>query len=94
MATLLKADGTRQEVWPGSGEAFTLEEMQAYVGGLISILDVGEGIMVLNDEGKLEGLPFNRQATRIARPYLFPFDSGIVGDVLIICEEAQMDQAA
>jgi hypothetical protein len=83
VAQLIKADGTTAEVRPADGESFTLVEMQEFVGGYIEIFAVGEGEMVVNEEGKLLGLPFNREATRLAGPYLFAHDPGVFGDVLV-----------
>lgn len=88
MATLLRTDGSEQEVQPANGKSFTLAEMQSLVDGFIEILDVGEGVMVLNEEAKIHDLPFNARATAIARPFLFWFDSGICGDVLV-CKHSE-----
>jgi hypothetical protein len=61
-----------------------LKELQEYVGGYIetiSSLD-GEEIMVVNEEGKLMGLPFNYFATlRLVND--FSRMDHIVGDALI-----------
>lgn len=86
MATLIKTDGTQQEVHPANGKRFSLEELQGFVGGLIEMIDLGEGIMWINEEGKLEGLPINFLATRLARPYLFRGDY-IAGDVFVLSAE-------
>jgi len=83
MAQLFKTDGTVEDVRPSNGDSFSLREMQRFVGGLIDIIDLGEGEMVINDEGKLIGLPYNERATRLARPFLFPNDPGVFGDVLV-----------
>ena len=51
---------------------------QQTVGGYIEVVPLGGGmLMVLNEEGKLKGLPINRRATE-----LYPSDI-IVGDVII-----------
>ena len=91
MATLIKTDGTQQEVHPVNGKRFSLEELQGFVGGLVELLDLGEGVMWINEEGKLIDLPFNRTATRLARPYLFPWDDGIRGDVLVLSAQEDRD---
>ena len=54
------------------------------IDGLIEMIDLGEGWMVVNEEGKLISLPRNEAATRIARPFLFEFDAGIFGDVVVM----------
>jgi len=53
-----------EEIKPANRRYFKLEEMQAYVGGLIQIIPLdGEGLeeqlLVLNEEGKNINLPFN-----------------------------------
>ena len=40
MAEIIKTDGMRQPVQPANGTDFTLEEMQAIVGGDIELVDV------------------------------------------------------
>ena len=67
MAKLIKVDGSDQEVHPADGKAFTLEELQGFVGGYIERLQVGFREMYLNEEGKLHKLPLNRRATDLAR---------------------------
>src|SRR4051812_47856736 len=84
MAKLIRADGSQEDRTPANGLYFTLEELQGFVGGLIEMIDLGEGMMVLNEEGKLISLPFNPKATRIARSMLFANDPGIFGDVLVM----------
>ncbi len=84
MATLIKTDGTQVEVHPANGKRFTLDELQGFVGGLVEMIDLSEGIMWVNEEGKLDDLPMNTKATNIARPYLFWFDDGVRGDVLVL----------
>ena len=69
----------------------TLEEMQAFVGGRIEIVYLSDGDhLVINEEGLLDGLPVNLDATT-----LWWLDIGeevvkenslppLVGDVLLI----------
>lgn len=85
MALLVKVDGSAERVEPKNGASFSLEELQGYVGGYIQIITpkVGER-MVINKEGKLMGLPINKQITDIAHIFraIMPNDF-IVGDVLL-----------
>jgi len=82
-ANIYKADGTVLSVQPKKGKYFSLAELQGIVNGYIEIIPVKKGMVcVLNEEGKLNGLPINTKATEICSPYLFP-DDYIVGDVLI-----------
>ncbi len=67
-ALLYKTDLTVEEIKPANRRYFKLEEMQAYVGGLIQIIPLdGDGLeeqlLVVNEEGKNINLPFNLFAT-------------------------------
>lgn len=93
-AQLYKTDGVIIDINPEKGKTFSLKELQGYVGGTIDIqpLPKLKKVLVLNDEGKLIGLPRNANATEIWKKEYpiaeFPFnnDELIVGDV-IICDE-------
>ncbi len=80
---LLRANGVRVP-YPPAGPHYTLEELQRAVGGYIEIINFDGGLMVLHEEGKIEGLPRNEEATRRAHQAtaIFP-DDYIAGDVLI-----------
>jgi hypothetical protein len=85
MATVIKVDGTVATVEP-KARHFSLEELQGFVGGYIEIIQLHDGrAMVLNEEGKLEGLPFNAEATGLARLAGIATNDYIVGNV-IVCE--------
>jgi Domain of unknown function (DUF3846) len=64
MATLLKADGTEQEVTPRWGKKFTLEELQKLVGGYIEPIKLPSGYMLVNEDGRGKRLPENALATK------------------------------
>lgn len=77
MARWMKANGETIEVQPKNGTDYSLEELQGFVGGYIEIILVGDdSYMVVNEEGKLMGLPVNIKASGMARDV-------IVGDVLV-----------
>ena len=60
--------GMKTEVKPINGKYFKLEELQAIVGGYIECVYLNDGMtMVVNEEGKLKGLPCNDLATEIIR---------------------------
>ena len=64
MAKIFFTDGSEKEVSPKNGSDFSLEELQGVVGGYIQILYLDNGeLMIVNEEGKLDGLPFNKKAT-------------------------------
>lgn len=73
------------EVKPANGTDFRLEEMKAIVGGYIEIvfsIKANEKyIMVVNEEGFLEGLPYNSVASLLA-------GMSICGDVLVCPRQA------
>lgn len=87
-AKLLKANLDVIDVTPKNGTDFSLEELRGFVGGHIEIVPITHNqIMVVNEEGKLNGLPVNALATNaifLARP---AFCDVIVGDALICDSE-------
>ena len=94
-AMILRADGTCQEIQPANGTDFQLSELQAIVGAgappgchWIEIVHTKDGrIMVINEEGKLYGLPRNAQATALAAlptPADLAQMRAILGDALIL----------
>lgn len=93
MTEIIKTDGTRQPVQPANGSDFTLEEMQAIVGGYIELVELveldGSTTMVVNEEGKLIPLSLNLEASRIFRAHHPASKDFIVGDVLV-CNNNQI----
>lgn len=90
MAKIIKTDGTCQPVQPANGTDFTLEEMQAIVGGDIELVYLNDTeIMVVNEEGKIDNLDDNRAATLVFRKNYPDSDDYIVGDVLV-CDNEQI----
>jgi len=80
---IYKTDGSVTDVQQTKGKYFSLEEMQKIVGGYIEIIQLGNGmVMIMNEEGKLDGLPVNNLASELAQPVLQTYDR-IVGDVLV-----------
>ena len=87
MAKIYKANGEVLDIEPKNETGFQLEELQAIVGGLIQIIEINDTeIMVINEEGKLENLPLNEQATAIYQKQVY-YGDFIVGDVLICKNE-------
>lgn len=84
MAKILKSSVEIIEIEPKNGTDFSLEELQGVVGGYIEIVRLGGNqLMVVNEEGKLNRLPFNSLATNALRLVYPQSDDIIVGDVLI-----------
>lgn len=94
MATLIKTNGEKTEVKPKNGKAFTYEELHSFVGGTIDTPVMPSGrSLVVNDNGKLEKLPKNDEASKIWQEE-YPIDKYpenndelIVGDALLLSEE-------
>jgi hypothetical protein len=82
MARLIPASGSEEHVTP-AGRAFTLEELQAFVGGYIEGIRTVDGkMMFLNEDGKRLGLPLNQAATALTR--LAAIGDYIVGTVVVV----------
>jgi len=95
MAKIIKTTGEEIEIEPKNGKDFDLAEMQEIVGGYIEIVFLGINketkkpmILVVNEEGKLNKLPFNMKATQLYHNCVGPYDV-IVGNVLY-CEHKQV----
>ncbi len=85
----IKTDGTETPVYPENGTDFNLKEMQGFVGGYVEVITLSNGkIMLLNEEGKVDGLPVNKVATQMTRDVLSAGDM-VIGDVLI-CDDNQI----
>jgi hypothetical protein len=97
-ALILRADGTRKAIQPTNGTTFSLPELQAIVGAgappgchWIEIVPTKDGrIMVINEEGKLCGLPRNAQATALVdlpTPADLAQAKAMFGDALIVVSD-------
>ena len=78
----------------------TLKEIQKMVGGYLEFVwDNGVVQVICNEEGKLQGLPINREATEIWAELLFEGGNSIisrmsdclVGDVVILKGNARLN---
>ena len=74
----------------------SLKDMQDTVGGNIQLAyDDGETQIICNEEGKLEGLPENKEATKLwyrkhHEKHGTPIQDVLVGDVLVLTGKARM----
>jgi hypothetical protein len=83
MATLIPTSGFIRQIAPHNGVAFTLQELQGFVGGYLESLRAPDGrIVFLNEDGKRLQLPVNAAASYLLRPMLLAGDV-IVGDVVL-----------
>lgn len=85
---IIKANGSVDEV--ELKEKLSLEQMQEYVGGFIECIEFPDGrTIVLNEEGRLNGLPLNSKAMEVWKEqfppekYKFNNDGLIHGNILI-----------
>jgi hypothetical protein len=84
MAKIYKTTGGEETVTPQNGKHFSLKELKKIVGGYIENVYLNNGdIMIVNEEGKLDGLPLNIKATAIFRKNFPDSEDTIVGDILI-----------
>lgn len=89
MATLLRSDGTAEELRPPNGVNWQLAELQTLVGGYIEVTATVDGkYLVLDEEGKLKHKPLNRAATLI---YKYGRHDPIVGDAVVIDTKLEMN---
>ena len=72
-----------------------LESAQSFVGGMVQGIQFPNGdYMIMNEEGKLLGLPVNEEATKLWRTtftkdkYLFGYDDFVVGPAILIKKDA------
>lgn len=81
---VIRSDGTVKQV--ECDEHPTLETLQSLIGGYIETVPVripvsDKPTMIVNEEGKLKGLPRNKAATKIARLYDGDY---IAGDAVLL----------
>ena len=89
MAKIYKTNGEVIDIEPKNGKDFKYKELNEIVGGYIELVNLpSDRFMVVNEEGKLMGLPINEKATTIFQTELGPYDV-IVGDCLI-CKTSQI----
>lgn len=85
IGTLYRVNGEVLEVRPVKGSKFTLQELQTYVGGSIELVPgtakAGSPAAFCNEEGRLNGLRVNREATRVFMKGIWSNDV-LVGDVI------------
>jgi hypothetical protein len=91
MAVLYTPDSRVKEVQPANGRHWTLEELQAIVGGYVEVVrTVDHCFMVINEEGKIQTppLPLNIPATRL---YVHGRKDVILGPALVVSTRAELD---
>lgn len=90
MVTYINTSGLELDVTPKDGYKFSLEELQNLVGGYIERIAMPNGqAMYINEEGKLNDLPYNNRATTILKLHRLIPNDYIVGDVVILSNEEE-----
>ena len=79
----------------------TLKEAQAFVGGYVEGISMPNGdYLIVNEEGKLKGLPFNEQASKLWKNafdndnYMTGRNDFVVGNAILIKKAALKEWAA
>ena len=79
----------------------SLKEAQDFVGGYVECITFPNGdVLIVNEEGKLKGLPLNPEATTLWRStftkdkYSFGYDDFVVGPAILIKANALKRWAA
>lgn len=78
--------GFQKTVVPKNGETFSLEEVQAIVGGYVEVVRLDDKtIMCVNEDGKfMQSCFLNREATELAHSYkAIKVDDYICGCALV-----------
>ena len=72
-----------------------LEAAQEFVGGMVEGITFPNGdYLIINEEGKIIGLPINKEATKLWREtftkdkYAFGYDDFVVGPAILIKKDA------
>ncbi len=86
---LIKVDGTEIPLKPKNGRTFTMEELQAAIGGgffeIVRVFPGGERYyLVVDEDGVSKRLPVNRKASKY-----YPYSNSIFGDALF-CHTGQI----
>ena len=94
MALRIEPDGSMVDVFPEDGQRFTLQELQAHVGGYIENVRLpaetkANGytirIMYVNEDGRMQNLEHNLNASMIVGKH-------IVGNALALFQGEQEDE--
>ena len=79
-----------EQVEPQNGTDFSLKELRGFIGGHIEIVPLTKNrLMIVDEEGKLKGLPLNPMATKIYDEESFCVADIIVGNALI-CKRSEV----
>ena len=85
-AQLITTKGEVTSVNPENGKTFSLSELQKMVGGYIEIIPFQNQVMVVNEEGKINGSKLNEEASVIFSNTYGHIDA-IYGNVIMCSSE-------
>lgn len=72
----IKVDGSVIDIEPKNGTDFKSEELKEIIGGYAALIKLKDGfVLVVNEDGLVQGLSHNKKASKIA-------GMSIVGDVI------------
>jgi hypothetical protein len=89
----VNTDANEFKIVSDSKDEPTLESAQEFVGGYVEGITFPNGdYLIINEEGKLKGLPLNPEATK--DKYAFGYDDFVVGPAILIKANALKRWAA
>ena len=75
-----------------ASETYTLEELQAAVGGYIQLITLANNYrMVIDEEGKIKSKPINLQATLLAHECGAIFPNDVINGDALVCRDELID---
>jgi hypothetical protein len=85
LAVVIHCQGGHEVLEEETGKPFSLERLQELVGGYIETIPLDKDtILVVNEEGKLKGLPVNMSATEVLQMYRGIGCTVIVGEAVML----------
>lgn len=85
MAQVYNVNGKVTKVQPANGKDYSLQELQAYVGGYIEMVHLSDKqLMVVNEEGKFQ-FEKNIKATKLAHEHHAIYSDDYIAGNVIVC---------
>lgn len=91
MGTIIKTNGEKINVEPKDGMHYSLKEMQKIVGGYIEIIYLNDNqLMIVNEEGKIDGLDYNDEATAVLEKS-YPYSGDFIAGDVLVCSASEVE---
>lgn len=92
MAQAIYTNNTIIEIQPKNNSDFELEELYPHIGRcyLEVVYLKNNKIMIIDEEGKLKNLPFNKIATEIAHKDEAIYDVDYIAGNVVICDTSEL----